>query len=86
MSPITDSGGGGGNGNGGRNGGGGHGGLIAGVSDRLIRALPPAMTLLVVLNIVFIGLTAYIFQHNMTARNEMLQRIIKSCLTREGRS
>jgi hypothetical protein len=61
------------------NGNGRHG-LLAGVSDKLIRALPPAFLLLVLLNIVFLGVASYVFQHNTTARNEMIQRIIASCL------
>lgn len=54
--------------------------LLAGVSDKLIRALPPAFLLLVILNVCFLGAVGYIVQHNMTARNDMIQRIIASCL------
>ena len=55
-------------------------GLLAGVSDRLIRALPPAFLLLVLLNIVFLGVASYIFQHNTEIRNVMITKIIESCL------
>jgi len=58
-------------------------GLLAGVSNKLISALPPAFLLLVVLNIVFLGVASYVFQHNTQARNEMIQRIIESCLNKE---
>jgi len=58
-------------------------GLLAGVSNKLISALPPAFLLLVVLNIVFLGVASYVFQHNTAARNEMIQRIIESCLNKE---
>jgi len=58
-------------------------GLLAGVSEKLIHALPPAMTLLVILNIVFLGVATYVFGHNTTARNEMLARIIESCLKKD---
>jgi hypothetical protein len=58
----------------------GKAGLIAGVSEKLIRALPPAFLLLVILNIVFLGVAAWTFQHNTEVRNQMIQRIIESCL------
>jgi hypothetical protein len=58
-------------------------GLLAGVSNKLISALPPAFLLLVVLNIVFLGVASYVFQHNTAARNEMIQRIIESCLNKK---
>jgi hypothetical protein len=60
--------------------GNGKAGLLAGVSEKLIRALPPAFLLLVILNIIFLGAVGYVVQHNVTARNEMIQRIIASCL------
>jgi hypothetical protein len=55
-------------------------GLLAGISDKLIRALPPAFLLLVLLNIVFLGVAAYVFQHNTEVRNVMITKIIESCL------
>ena len=55
-------------------------GLLAGISDKLIRALPPAMLLLVLFNVLTLGAMLYVVQHNMTARNEMIQRIVASCL------
>jgi hypothetical protein len=57
-------------------------GLIASVSDKLIRVLPPAFVLLCILNILFLGATMYLIQHNSDARNAMLARIIDSCLGR----
>ena len=60
--------------------GNGNGGLLASVSDKLIRALPPAFLLLVILNIVFMGVAAWTFQHNTEIRNQMLSRIIDNCL------
>jgi cbb3-type cytochrome oxidase subunit 3 len=63
------------------NGNGRHG-IIDRMSERLVRALPPAFLLLVLLNIAFLGVVAWVFQHNTTVRNEMIQRIIESCLTR----
>ena len=58
-------------------------GLLANVSEKLIRALPPAFLLLVILNVVFMGVAAWTFQHNTEIRNAMLTKIIESCLTRE---
>jgi hypothetical protein len=59
---------------------GGNGGLLAGISDKVIRALPPAMLLLVAFNVLTLGAMLYVVQHNMTARNEMIQQIVSSCL------
>lgn len=67
-----------------RHNGNGRHGLLAGVSDKLIRALPPAFLLLVILNIMFLGAVGYVVQHNMTARNEMLNRILDKCLLNKG--
>lgn len=55
-------------------------GLIAGISDKLIRALPPAFLLLVLLNIAFLGVTAWVFQHNSDMRGAMISRIVEACL------
>ena len=60
--------------------GNGKGGLLAGISEKLIRALPPAFLLLVILNCVFLAVASYVFQHNTSARNELLTRIIDKCL------
>jgi hypothetical protein len=60
--------------------GNGRAGLLASVSEKLIRALPPAFLLLVLLNIVFLGVASWVFQHNTAIRNEMLTRIIDKCL------
>jgi hypothetical protein len=56
-------------------------GLIANVSDKLIRALPPAFLLLVLLNVVFLGVASWVFQHNTQQRNDLLNKIVESCLT-----
>ena len=55
-------------------------GIIASVSEKLIRALPPAFLLLVLLNIAFLGLASWVFSHNTEVRNVMLTKIIESCL------
>jgi hypothetical protein len=59
-------------------------GIVIGVSEKLIRALPPAFLLLIILNVMFMGVLAYSVQHNSEARNQMIQRIIESCLTRKS--
>ena len=65
-----------------RNGNGrnGRGGILVSVSEKLIRVLPPAFLLLIVLNILFLGAIAWVVDHNAEARNSMLQRIIERCL------
>ena len=62
-----------------RNGNGRHG-LLAGVSEKLIRALPPAMVALILLNIAFLGTTMWLVQHNADSRNMLLTKIIDKCL------
>ena len=54
-------------------------GLLAGISTKLIRALPPAMIVLVVLNAAFIGIEAY----RTGQRNELLTKIVESCLLQQ---
>jgi hypothetical protein len=46
------------------------------VSEKLIRTLPPAMVVLVCLNILFLAVAIY----NTSARNEVLSKIIDKCL------
>ena len=57
--------------------------MLVNLSDKLIRVLPPAMTVMVVLNVCFLGALTYIVQHNLTARNEMLNRIVDNCLVKQ---
>jgi hypothetical protein len=64
-----------GNGNGRKD---GH--LLVAISDRLIRVLPPAFLLLIVINILFLGTLLWVVNHNLDARNVMLTRIVDRCL------
>jgi hypothetical protein len=57
-------------------------GLLASISERLIRVLPPAFLMLIVLNIVFLGVFWWVFDHNVAARTELLNRIVEKCLLR----
>lgn len=65
------------------NGNGRHGGILAQLPDKLIKALPPAFLLLVLMNCAFLGVAAWVFSHNTDIRNQMIQRIIESCLQRD---
>jgi hypothetical protein len=58
--------------------------LLAGIPEKLIRALPPAFIALLVLNILFMGGLAYSVQHNSEARNALLKTIIERCLDKPG--
>ena len=60
-------------------------GVLASLPDKLIRVLPPAMVLLVVLNVTFLGTLIYLVQHNADYRNQLLTKIVESCLTHEPR-
>jgi hypothetical protein len=63
--------------------GGEHAGLVDRLSDRLVKALPPAFLLLVLMNIIFLGVASYVFQHNTEVRNTMITKIIEGCLTHD---
>ena len=63
------------NGNGRRN-----GGVVVTISEKLIRVLPPAFIALLVLNCIFIGVIAWVFDHNAETRNALLTKIVERCL------
>jgi hypothetical protein len=63
-----------------RNGNGRHGSVMVTISERLIRVLPPAFIALLVINVMFIGVIAWVFDHNAEARNVLLTKIIERCL------
>ena len=52
------------------------------LSDRLLSILPPAMVVLVVLNVGFMGILAWTISHNQEYRNVMLTKIVDECLRR----
>lgn len=56
------------------------GGTLVRISERLIRVLPPAFLLLIVMNILFLGALAWVVDHNAEARNALLTRIVEKCL------
>jgi len=60
-------------------------GVLVTLGDRLIKVLPPAFLLLVLMNIIFLGVAAYVFQHNTEVRNVMITKIIESCLVQQGK-
>ena len=60
-------------------------GHMASLSEKLVSALPPALTFLIILNILFLGVAAYVFQHNTALRNTMIERIIDKCLAQPSR-
>jgi hypothetical protein len=57
-----------------------NGGTLVRLSERLIRVLPPAFLLLIVMNILFLGAIAWVVDHNSEARNTLLTRIVEKCL------
>jgi hypothetical protein len=54
---------------------------LSSVSEKLVKALPPAMVVLVMLNILFLAVAIY----NTRARNEVLTKIIDRCLEMPSR-
>jgi hypothetical protein len=61
------------------------GGTLVTLGERLVKALPPTFLALILLNICFLGVTAWVFQHNTEIRNQMIQRIIESCLSDQNK-
>lgn len=54
--------------------------VLVSISERLIRVLPPAFLLLIVMNILFLGAIAWVVDHNAEARNALLTKIVERCL------
>jgi hypothetical protein len=59
-------------------------GLLVSVSEKLLRVLPPAFVGLLLVNVLFIGLVAWIFDHAAENRNALLTKIIDRCLLRDS--
>jgi hypothetical protein len=58
--------------------------LLVSVSEKLLRVLPPAFIALLLVNILFIGVIAWVFDHNAETRNVLLTKIIDRCLLHDG--
>jgi hypothetical protein len=56
------------------------GGTLVRISERLIRVLPPAFLLLIVMNCLFLGAITWQYDHNSEARNVLLTKIVERCL------
>ena len=56
------------------------GSVMVSISEKLIRVLPPAFVALIILNCIFIGVIAWVFDHNAEARNILLTKIVERCL------
>jgi hypothetical protein len=54
--------------------------VMVSISERLIRVLPPAFIALLVINVLFIGVIAWVFDHNAETRNALLTKIVERCL------
>jgi len=57
-------------------------GILLSVSEKLLRVLPPAFIALLLVNIMFIGVIAWIFDHAAENRNVLLTRIVEGCLVK----
>ena len=60
-------------------------GALSSLSEKLVNALPPTLLFLVLLNIVILGVASWVFSQNTTARNDMLTKIIDTCLVKPSR-
>lgn len=61
-----------------------HGSVMVSISEKLIRVLPPAFIALLVINVLFIGVIAWVFDHNAETRNVLLTKIVERCLIAPG--
>jgi len=57
-------------------------GVLLSVSEKLLRVLPPAFIGLLLVNVLFIGLVAWIFDHAAENRNVLLTKIVEGCLVK----
>lgn len=55
-------------------------GAVTTISERLIKVLPPAFLLLILMNCAFLGVVAWVFNHAAEARNVLLTKIVEQCL------
>lgn len=58
--------------------------LLAGIPEKLIKALPAGFTVLILLNLMFMGALTYAVSHNTEARNQLLKTIVERCLDKPG--
>ena len=56
---------------------------MSGLSERLIRVLPPAFLVLLLLNALFLATITWVISHNADARNQLLTKIVDRCLTQQ---
>jgi hypothetical protein len=56
---------------------------IKSASEQLIKVLPPAFLLLVVINILFLGSVLWVVDHNAEQRNILLTKIVEGCLLKD---
>ena len=57
-------------------------GVLLSVSEKLLRVLPPAFIALLLVNIMFIGVIAWIFDNAAENRNVLLTKIVEGCLVK----
>ena len=55
-------------------------GLATRLGDDLIRALPPAFLLMVVLNLCFLGLVMWFINSQQEARNSLINTVVSKCM------
>jgi len=61
-------------------------GALTSLSEKLVAALPPAFLLLVIINIIFLGITAWAFNHNTDTRSAMISKIVDACLLERSKN
>lgn len=56
-----------------------HHGVVAGISNKLINALPSSLLLILLLNVAFIGSLFYLLTAQNTSREKALLLLLESC-------
>ncbi len=54
--------------------------LSKALTERLIQVLPPAFLVLLILNMMFLAVLTWLFNHNVEARTALLSTIVEKCL------
>ena len=53
---------------------------VGALGHKIVSALPPAFLLLILMNVLFMGATLWVINHNAEQRNALLTKIVEQCL------
>jgi len=58
-------------------------GAVSKLGTALIGAMPPAFTLLLVINVIFLGLVMWFIDDQIHQRTELVEKVIDSCFGKQ---